>query len=380
MDKKKLVFVCNTDWFFLSHRLPLALEAIKKGFDVFLIAPNLGSKKTIKDYGITFIEITLKRDHSSIISEFKLILQLYKIYKKINPTIIHHITIKPCIYGSIAVLFLKYKPKIINAVTGLGYLFIESNKNILKKILTLFMKWVYSLNKNIYFIFQNNDDLLFFKKNILHPTHFCTIIAGSGVDEHVFIYTPPPTHKKIVILFASRIIIDKGVMELIQAALILKDKYLNQIEFKFFGRIDTCNPNNISLAEINKFKIENYISFYAPTNNIKDEIKQADIICLPSFYREGLPKILVEAMAIGRPIITTDNTGCNDCVENNINGFLVPIKNSQELANKIEVLINEKDLRESMGIEGRKFFEKKFTLKMVVQKHIEIYNKIQISK
>ena len=377
MDKKKLVFVCNTDWFFLSHRLPLALEAIKQGFDVFLIAPNLGSKKNIEYYGITFIEITLKRDHSSIISEFKLILQLYKIYKKINPAIIHHITIKPCIYGNIAVLFLKYKPKIINAVTGLGYLFIESNKNILKKILTLFMKWVYSLNKNIYFIFQNNDDLLFFKKNILHPKHFCTIIAGSGVDEHVFIYTPPPTHNKIVILFASRIIIDKGVMELIQAALILKDKYLNQIEFKFFGKIDTCNPNSISMDEINKYKIENYISFYEHSNQIIHDLKNADIVCLPS-YREGIPKILIEAMAIGRAIVTTDIIGCKECVKNNKTGLLVPIQNSQELANKISVLINDKALREKMGIEGRKFFEKKFTLKMVVEKHVEIYKKLSI--
>ena len=370
---KKIAFVCNTDWFFLSHKIALAVEAKKKGFLVYLIAPDLGNRIIIEDLGIKFIPIKIKRDHSSIIAEISFIFQLIKIYVKIKPDLVHHITIKPCLYGTLALYFVNKKIAIVNGVTGLGYAFIENNNSLIRKIIIFSMRLVYRFNKSIFFIFQNEDDLNLFKEYRIITSHQFLIIQGSGVDENQFKYISPLKKEKLVILFPARMLLDKGIKILIAAANLLQRKYENKVVFQLIGQLDPDNPNGIDKLELSNSTIPNYIEYNGFKKNITEELIKADIVCLPSYYREGLPKVLVEAMAIGRPIVTTNTTGCKDCVIANETGFLVPIKDYESLASALENLILNESLRISMGQKGRILFEEKFTLKKVVDKHFEVY-------
>lgn len=372
LSRKKIVYVVNVDWFFISHRLPLAQEVLKGMNDVYLITKNTGRFEELELLGIRCFEIDFERSGKNPLKELSLIKQLTKLYAAIKPDVIHHITLKPSIYGTIAAKRCGCSAKIINAISGLGYIFTANRQSLNKIILISLLKFAFS-DKRANFIFQNPDDRSFYRKLGFLNEQNHIIIKGAGVDENVFL---PKNNrlvdKKIRVVLLGRMLKDKGVLEFIRAANALKEKYDGVIEFVLAGGIDNFNPAAISDETLYKLCDGKYIRWIGHQKNVIEIYGHADIVCLPS-YREGLPKSLVEAMAIGCPIITTDAIGCRECVEEGVNGYLVPIGDHIILAQRIETLALNKELRIRMGNNSREKMVKEMSLSKVIKMTFDFY-------
>ena len=361
----RVSFFVNDAAFFISHRLALAEALKKKNFSVEIIS-NKHNLKELDEYEITTIPI--ERSNISVLNNLVSLFKTLIYFRNTRSELIHNITLKPILFATLVSFFFP-KIKIVNAVSGLGYLF-TSNRNSFSKQLIFFLLKIILLRKNTHFIFQNEKDLDLFKQLGLKSNF--TLIKGSGVDAKKFLYTPPKEKAPIDILCTSRMLKDKGIIELIEASKLLANKG-KSFQLTLLGKIDLENPAHITEHElINAIDIPQ-IKWLGYSDKIKDALKKCHIYCLPS-YREGLPKSIVEAMAIGRPIVTTTAPGCEDCVIEGVNGYKVPIKDAYALAEKLEVLIDDSSLRLKMGKASRKIFEKEFTLDKVVKKHMEIYD------
>ena len=363
----RIVYVVNDLDFFISHRLPLAKKAVELGYAVFIISNKL---PTIKHKGIDFKVFSIERSSTSIVKNFKSLIELKRIIKDISPDIIHSVTLKSILLSNLVLLFNK-KVKKVNAVSGMGYLFTSNRASIVLYGLKFILRAIIKLGKP-HFIFQNLDDLKEFKKLGLKESY--SIIKGSGVNKDEFDYTPLKATKKVNITFTGRILKDKGVIDLIKAIELLPEKIKSNIVVNIFGKIDNENPAHINEDELKSLLIPNLILWHGHSDNIKKYLIDSDIYCLPS-YREGLPKSTIEAMAIGRPIITTNAPGCDDTVEEGVNGFKVAVGDAQALSQKLQILIEDEKLRIEMGKKSREFFEREFTLERVVHQTFEIYNK-----
>jgi glycosyltransferase involved in cell wall biosynthesis len=372
-DKKVLIYVANVDWFFVSHRLPLAKEALRKKMVVYLFTKNTGSFKNLQDIGINCIDVNFNRSGMNPFIDIFLIFRLAQLFYKIRPDYIHNITLKPSIYSTFAVKIIKIETKIINAISGLGYTFIENRKTIYKIIIKILLKIAFS-DKKSNFIFQNPDDQTLFSNYGFTNNNNQIIIKGSGVDELYYKNNITSNiNNKVKIVLLARMLKDKGVIEFVNAANLLKDKYISKFEFLLVGNIDYNNPAFISEKELLSFCDNSYIKWLGFQNDVKDIYRNCDIVCLPS-YREGLPKSLVEAMAMELPIITTNTTGCRECVEDGYNGFLVPVKDHVELANKIELLGLNSNLRIKMGKMSRIKMLEEMSLNKVINETFKFYN------
>lgn len=369
--KAKILFVANVDWFFISHRLVIAEEAKNKGFEVIVAAEDTGKSHLITEKGIQFIDLSFSRSGTNPIKELRTLFRFYKLYSKIKPDIIHHITLKPVIYGSIIAKFLKING-VINAVSGLGYNFTEGRMNMISKIMLRLMR--YGFSNNLSFIFQNKDD---YKElsglSVLSPKNKIYFIKGSGVSLQEFYPTPLPSFNRIKIVLPSRMLWDKGVKEFYGAAGLLRANYFDKIQFVLAGMADEDNKAGVSVNLLKQWEDGDYFKWVGHQKDIFQVYKNSHIVVLPS-YREGMPRTLIEACAMGRAIITTEAIGCRECVDEGINGLKVPIKDLQSLAKTIEVLVNNPNKIIEMGIASRVKAEKEFDIKSVIKTHLEIYN------
>ncbi|WP_201765750.1 glycosyltransferase family 4 protein [Treponema primitia] len=244
----------------------------------------------------------------------------------------------------------------------------------MKTIILKALKFAHK-NMNCIVIFQNDEDRKVFINNNIIEKNQSYKLKGSGVDLDVFKYKSESADKKIRVLFTARMLRDKGVIELVDAALILKDSYQDKVEFLLCGDIDD-NPRSLTRSELEALSDGTYIKWLGHRTDIQEILEESHIFAFPSYYGEGIPKSLIEACAAGRPIITTNSIGCKDTVIDGYNGYLVPIKNSKILAEKIKLLIDDKSLRKTMGENSRKLAEINFSLKSVIETHLEIYNKL----
>lgn len=370
LNKTRLLFVTNVDWFFISHRLVIAEEAQKCGFEVIVAAEDTGRSQEIVDKGIQFINLPFSRSGTNPFKEFNTLIKFLKIYYNIKPDIIHHITLKPVIYGSIIAKLLNVKG-IINAVSGLGYAFTEGRISIVSKIMLRLMKYGFSNNLSV--IFQNKDDYNELSNlRVISPKNKIYFIKGSGVSLAKFYPTPLPSFDTIKIVLPSRMLWDKGVKEFYEAAVLLRANYFDKIQFVLAGMADEDNKAGLSVNLLNQWEEGDYFKWVGHQKDIFEVYKNSHIVVLPS-YREGMPRTLIEACAMGRAIITTDAIGCRECVDEGINGMKVPVKNSQSLAKSIEVLINNPKKIIEMGIASRAKAEKEFDIDSVIKIHLEIY-------
>lgn len=370
--KTKILFVANVDWFFISHRLVIAEEADKLGYDVFLAAEDTGRSQEIIDKGIKFINLPISRSGTNLVLEFKTLLRIYKIYNKIKPDIVHHITLKPVIYGSLMARFFNVKG-IVNAVSGLGYNFTGNRKSLISKIMLHLMR--YGFNRtNISMIFQNKDDFNELKSlKVISKINKIYFIKGSGVDLNIFNTNTFPSFDKIKILLPIRMLWDKGVKELFEASNLLKNDYSTRIQFILSGLADEDNKAGVPAQFLKSWEDGLYVNWIGYQKNMFDVYNDCHIVILPS-YREGMPKTLIEACAMGRAIITTDAIGCRECVDEGVNGLKVPVKDSKSLAIAIERLVNDPAKIIQMGNASRVKAKSEFDVNSVILKHLEIYN------
>lgn len=369
MNKKKIVFIVNVDWFFVSHRLPIAISAVEQGYDVHLICSLTDKKNFIESFGINVHNIELSRSGLSIINDLKVLFALLNIVRKLKPDICHFVTVKCVIYGGFISRFLKVKNRVAS-ISGLGYLFID--KSIKTLFIRFFVKKFYklALGSDTTVIFQNEHDRkLFVNNHIISKSQTC-IIRGSGVDLNLYRFLPEPVNTTIIIMFVARLLKDKGFIEFCNAAEIVKKKY--NARFVAVGDLDSQNPSSLSASELSYYVSKGIIEHWGFSKNIESIIPMSNIMVLPS-YREGLPKSLLEAAACGRAVITTDVPGCRDAILPNKTGLLVKSKDSVDLAKAIFILINDTKLRSDYGKSGRLLAEKCFDINNVVRRHLEIY-------
>ncbi|RDH43211.1 glycosyltransferase family 4 protein [Zooshikella ganghwensis] len=367
----KLLFIVNDPAFFLSHRLPVALEAKKRGYDVH-VATSLGrSVQDIQKKGFIHHYLPISRSGMNIINEIKTFKAILLLLRKVNPQLVHLVTLKPVLYGAVAARISKV-PAVVAAVSGLGYIFTDMSLKafFLRKIVTIGYYFAFQ-HPNIHIIFQNYDDLSVIQKLIALEEGKTTTIRGSGVDLASFCPIPEPQGVPTVVL-ASRMLKDKGVVEFVDAAkIVLKNNFF--AKFLLIGDVDIGNPNSITIDQLKSWHNSGVVVWKGFSNDIKSELSGAHIVVLPS-YREGLPKVLIEAAACGRAVITTDVPGCRNAIDVNKSGLLVPVKDSKALADAIEKLLLNSDIRKAMGKQGRKFAERMFDINSVVDKHLIIYS------
>jgi glycosyltransferase involved in cell wall biosynthesis len=275
--------------------------------------------------------------------------------------------------GTLAAKLGKVKG-VVNAVSGLGVIFSQEDKSLISRIMVFFLRFSHQHN-NLIVIFQNDEDKSLFLNNHIIMENQSYMIKGSGVDLNQFCYTPEPQTGKIKVLLTARMIVEKGIFVLIEAAKLLKDEYENQIQFLLCGGIDD-NPNAINEEDLKSVCDGEYICWLGYRTDVLDLLKKSHIVAFPSYYKEGLPKSLIEATAVGRPIITTDSIGCKETVIEGYNGFLVQIKNSEALAARLKLLIDDAQLRITMGKNSRCLAEKEFSILNVITKHLEIYKQL----
>ena len=372
---KIIVYFVSEDWYFCSHRLPIARKSLAEGFKVVVVTRVNKHRKAIESEGFELAPIEIKRGGVNLFSELKTISTLYSYYKKYNPDIVHHVAIKPVIYGTLVAQFIG-SIKIVNAMAGLGYIFISNKKKV--KLLRFFIHQLFRFlfrSKNSQLILQNKDDLEYFLKNKLVNNDNVAIIRGSGVNIEQFTFMNEVKDTPIVML-ASRMLWDKGVGEFVDAAKILKDKKINA-RFVLVGENDPENPASIPEGQLNEWHESGVIEYWGEQTKMHEVLPRASIICLPS-YREGLPKVLLEAASCSRPIIATDVPGCREIVHNGKNGILVPIKNSNSLANAIKELIDNPEKRKSMGTNGRRLVENEFSEEIVVSQTLKVYQELLV--
>jgi glycosyltransferase involved in cell wall biosynthesis len=373
-EKNVIAFVVNTDWFFISHRLPLALEAQKRGYSPIVISTDTGKADEIRKYGITFVDLNLTRSGINPITEFKVVWKLLKIYMKYKPVIVHHVTIKPVLYGSLAARFSLFNTQVVNAISGLGYAFINTYKTLSFWVIRILMRFALQSNR-VNFIFQNPDDLTFYQHQGYLNAKNHRLIRGAGIDVKLWKYSAPDVHPKLRVMFSGRMLHDKGIIEFIEAAKLLQEKWMDKVEFLMVGDVDLGNPKSLSKSEIEQYLIPDYLIWAGHQEDMPKQCMLSDIVCLPS-YREGLPKSLLEAMSVGRPIVTTDVPGCRECVDDGVNGFLVPAKEYTQLASRIDELLTNESMRFNMGLASRIKAENEFSLEIVIEQTFDFYQKI----
>ena len=366
--KKKITYFVNDISFFKNHFLTVAIKAAEQ-FDVTIISDKIDLDIEKRYPELKQYSISIKRSSLNPFSDLLLFFSLRKLLNQIKPHIIHNITIKPILYGSLFSKFSNRKIKIINSVTGLGYA-ITNNQLLIKIVMKSLIRLLVS--KDSYFLFLNIHDKKFYENLGKVTTHNFKMIGGSGVDEKEFSFVQPIKKDKIEIVYTGRILKDKGVIDLIKAMKLLDDKYKKDVVLKLFGGIDIQNPAHIKEDELKNQLISGFIKWEGFTSDVKRTLESADIYCLPS-YREGLPKSTIEAMAIGRPIITTNAPGCEDTVQDGYNGYKIEVGDIEALSKKLNELIKNEQLRIQMGQNSRKLFLEKFTLEKVVYQILDSY-------
>ncbi len=366
----KLAIVTNSDWFFLSHRLPIALRAIREGISVFLLTVDTGKRKEVESYGIHFIDIPFHRKGTNPLYEAKCVWLLWRAYKKIHPDIIHHVTIKAALLGCVAARLGGFD-RVVNAISGMGYAFTDGRRGWLQCLMRTVMNIAFR-KKSYAFILQNPDDVAVIGKKRFVPENRIFLIKGSGVDLNLFKFTPLPNGDVVIVLFPARILRDKGVLEFINAAKLLRKQYNGRVRFVLAGDCDINNPSVLYEDELKELLEPGYIEWVGYQSDMYSLYSTCDIVCLPS-YREGLPKSLIEACSVGRPIVTTDVPGCRECVKDGYNGFLVPAKEVELLEAALIRLIDDATLREQLGANSRKKAEREFSIDKVVEEHFNVY-------
>ncbi len=369
-----LYFIVNVDWFFISHRLPIALAAQQKGYRVTVIAHDTGKSEDIKKYGLNFINLPIYRGKTSLINEIKTLFFLWRFFRNTNYGIVHQVGLKIILLGNIAYHLSGSSIKLVNALSGAGTMFTENKKPpFFFKVLLQLFRW--SSKRSSFYIFQNKDDLQLFRSITDKVTHY-KIIKGSGVDLANFRYSPHIGSSPKIVLFIGRLLREKGIVELIEAAKLLQKDYTGKLKFVILGNIDLDNPSSLTSEYIAQNTIEDYIEWKGHVKEVIGYLEQAYMVVLPS-YREGIPKSLIEACALGKAIITTDSVGCREVVQHGNNGLLVPVKAIAELAESILVLIQNEKLVEEMGKNSRVLAEQEFCIQVVVNETLEIYKTLE---
>jgi len=368
--KPRLLYFVTEDWYFCSHRLPLAIAALKAGYEVSVVTRVRRHGATIRRCGLRLIPFEISRQAANPLLEARVIARLAALYRRIRPDIVHHVAIKPVLYGALAARMAGIE-HVISALAGMGWLFTASSKkaDLLMPVVCLGLSRMLSRGR---IIVQNPDDATLIR-NLGISRDKIVLIRGSGVDLTVFQPHPEPPGIPVVLLH-SRMLRDKGVGQFVNAARLLHRRG-RTVRFVLAGNPDPANPASIPKDKLQAWHRSGEVEWWGERSDIPAVLRQAHVVCLPS-YREGLPKSLLEAAASGRPIVTTDVPGCREVVVDGDNGFLVPARQAEALADAIDRLLADAALRRRMGRRGRERMQNEFSMDRVIAETLDLYQRM----
>ncbi|MEO7392400.1 MAG: glycosyltransferase family 4 protein [Ramlibacter sp.] len=371
---KKLLFVVNVDWFFVSHRLPIALQAQREGYEVHLATTFTNRREQLEKLGLHLHDLPMERGGAGLLQQIGYTLRVWRLFRRLRPDIVHLVTVKPVVLGGIASRMARV-PAVASAVSGLGFVFLARGWRALP--LRLAVSALYRLalgHPNQRVVFQNEADRALLRKVTgLAEARTC-VMRGSGVDLAAFPVTPFPPEPPVIVLFAARLLTDKGLLEFIEAARRLRADGV-AAQFWLAGAPDPENRATVRDEDVHAWHKEGVVRALGQRNDMAQVLSQAHLVVLPS-YREGLPKVLAEAAACGRPVITTDVPGCRDAISPGISGLLVPVRDAKGLAQAIAQLVRDPGRRRAMGLAGRQLAQEAFSLDSIVHQHLVIYQEL----
>ncbi len=366
----KLLFVVTEDWYFVSHRLPLAVAARAAGFEVAVATREGRQADVVRRAGIRLIPFELSRRGGNPLRE---VLALWRLYRREQPDLVHHVALKPVMLGALAA-WLARVPAQVNAVAGLGWLFTSSSgivrlaRPVLRRVLAHLLNQPQSLT-----IVQNPEDRALLARSGVAASRL-RLIRGAGVDVQIFYpVVPPPA--PVCIALVARMLWDKGVGEFVKAAQRLTEAGV-KARFILVGDPDPANPASVPAATLRSWHGQHGVEWWGRREDMPTVMQTMHIACLPSFYGEGLPKSLLEAAACGLPIITSDAPGCREIVQEGVNGLLVPVRDVDALVVALWKLIDDPGLRLRMGEQSRLLVETAFSLEIVLEQTLAVYREL----
>ena len=372
--RKKVLFVDNSTWNIYNFRLNLIKRLKSEGYEVVVVAPvdeyihYLNESYFTKHIPLKFLAPQSK----NIFRDLLLIIELYRIFRQEKPDLILNYTIKPNIFGNFAAKLARAAT--VSVITGLGYTFL--NKNLLTRQIPFLYKLAFRHAKKV--IVYNKEDLKLLIKEKIIPSHKGKVIFGEGLNTNHYRPLPKPNSEKFIFLFIGRLLYDKGLGEYVEAAKKIREISRN-IECWVIGELHS-NPAAISKNTLVQWIENKHIKYIGTTQDVRKYVKQVDCLVLPS-YREGMPRVVLEAMAMAKPIITTDVAGCNEAIDHETNGYIIPAKNNDELAQNMLKMYTHSDLEiNEFGINSRKRVLRLFDEKIITPKYIDLVNTILKTK
>lgn len=365
----KVALFANTDWYLYNFRLPLARALRERGDQVLLVSPPGRYAELMQQAGFQWQAFSLERKGANPLIEMGTIARFWRLLRQEKPDLLHNFTIKPVLYGSLAAR-LAGVGRVVNAVPGLGFAFSEG-----QPLLRAIVSGLYriSLGKSIA-IFQNPDDqAVFIENRLIHPAQ-TRLIPGSGVDTQVFVPTPEPAGDPVA-LFAGRFLRSKGVAEFVEAARRLRAQCI-PARFALVGGVYPDNPESITEQELAAWQAEGAIEYWGWRDDMHNVIPQTALVCLPTAYKEGLPRSLLEAGACSRPAITTDIPGCRLVARPGENALVVAPHDVGSLSKALQTLLTDRALRARLGQRGREIVEKEFSVEIIIAQTLRVYEEL----
>ncbi|MBL8670118.1 MAG: glycosyltransferase family 4 protein [Alphaproteobacteria bacterium] len=371
-----LLFLVTEDWYFCSHRLPLARAALREGFRVAVMCRVNRHAEIIRANGIALHPWGLDRRSLGPRAEMEALIEVVRLYKSERPTLVHHLALKPIIYGSIAARTAGV-PHGVNALAGLGTVFTEESwrARALRRAVAALLRLTVN-GRSLYFLSQNADDLVRLQRaGVLKPATPAGVIRGSGVDTAHFAPMPEPPAPPVVAALVARMLRSKGVPTFVAAARILMARGA-PVRLRLVGAPDPASPASVTAAEIEGWVSEGVVDWAGHVDDVRAVWRDAHIGVLPSSYGEGLPKSLLEAAACGRPVIATDIAGCREIARHGETGLLVTKNDPAALADAIERLASDAEMRRGLGSGARALVERELSADVVVRETLALYRRL----
>lgn len=362
----------NNPAFFLQQHLPVAQEARRRGHEVHLAAPDWEGASTLRAMRFPFHELRISRGRLNPLREFRSIVDLVRLYRRIAPDLVHHLTHKPVLYGTLAARITNV-PAVLNANTGLGYLFIDNSQTtrLLRRIFQESFRTVLN-HRNQFDLFLNPDDQAEFAERGMTSWEHSAVVTGPGVDVTAFPFSSLPECVPPIVVLPARLLIHKGVREFVAAARLLRSRNVSA-RFVLVGAIDPGNNSSIDDAEIAAWVGEGVIEHWGHCDDMAGVFRDCAVCVLPS-YREGLGRVLLEAAATGRPLVAFDVPGCREVVIDGFNGFLVPARDVVALGDAIQRLVQNRELGARLGHAGRSLVVERFGIDSIVDQTLRYHD------
>jgi glycosyltransferase involved in cell wall biosynthesis len=369
---KRIVIALNLAWNLVNFRAGLIRALVAEGYDVVAVAPHDEYAPRLAALGCRFVPLPMDNQGTHPGRDLLLLWRFVRMLRRERPAVYLGYTVKPNVYGSLAAHGLGIP--VVNNIAGLGVVFIKNN------LLTGVVRGLYRLalarSKRVFF--QNEDDRRLFVEGGLVRAEMTGRVPGSGIDLSRFAPAPLPAGQRarVRFLLIARMLWDKGVGEYVAAARKLRQRYPNA-EFCLLGFLDVKNPAAISREQMDEWVAEGVVTYLGVSDNVRDEIATTDCVVLPSFYREGVPRTLLEAAAMARPLITTDAVGCREVVDDGVNGYLCRVKDADDLADRMERMIKlSHEERTAMGLRGREKVEREFDERFVIDAYLKAIKEV----